>query len=419
MTFEKLSKKQRQIFKWPYKKNSYALICDGSVRSGKTAAMTCSFVHWAMKCFTDMNFAICGNTVQAAERNIVNTIQQMTDITYYYHVKYNSSKHILVVSGGGHVNYFYVFGGKDEGSYKLIQGLTLAGVLFDEVALQPESFVDQAIARTLSVNDARIWFNCNPDGPEHWFNTQWIRKAVEKHAERVHFTMEDNPIMSPEKIERTKSLFSGVFYDRYVLGKWAVAEGLVYPMFDRSKHIGTPAKGTEGDYYISIDYGTVNPTSMGLWLLGYNNHAYRIKEYYYDARKEGVSRTDEEHYAELDRLAGDLDIVYVIVDPSAASFIECIRRHGKFRVRKADNSVLDGIRDTSTLLQLGYLHFSPDCADTIREFSLYCWDTQGATKKGPDAPVKQYDHAMDDMRYFVESGMKRALRELRSEEMIL
>lgn len=398
MTFAELSDNQRRVFRWWNDRDLDALICDGSVRSGKTAAMSCSFILWAMKNFSGASFGICGNTVQAVERNIIGPLMQMTDITYYFRLKYTSAgKHMLTISGGGRENYFYIFGGKDEASYKLIQGITLAGVFFDEVALMPESFVNQAIARTLSVDGAKLWFSCNPDSPNHWFYTEWIKKADEKKALRLHFTMQDNPTMTPAKIARTESMFSGIFYDRYVLGKWVVAEGLVYTMFDRARHVGLPEKLPRGDWYISIDYGTVNPTSMGLWLKAYNGQSYRVRESYYDARKEGVSRTDEEHYATLATLAGELPINSVIVDPSAASFIECIKRHGRFRVRKADNTVITGIRNVSNALQSGELHFSPDCADTLREFTLYRWDS-----KHPDtAVIKENDHAMDDIRYYV------------------
>lgn len=414
MTFKKLSRKQKQVFRWCYKPDAYALICDGSVRSGKTAAMSCSFILWAMQCFNGENFAICGNTVQAAERNIVAIIQQMTDITHYFKLKYLGSKHILTVSGSGKENYFYIFGGKDESSYKLVQGITLAGVLFDEVALMPESFVQQAIARTLSVEGAKLWFNCNPDSPEHWFYKEWVQPS--DSGERtdvlhIHFEMQDNPVMTPEKIEKTTSLFHGVFYDRYILGLWVVAEGLVYPMFKKEKHLFKPDQKLNGDYFISIDYGTLNPTSMGLWIRTADGHAYRIRESYYDARKKGFSRTDEEHYAALEKLAGDLPIESVIVDPSAASFIECIHRHGRFRVMKADNAVMDGIQDTATLLGMGRLHFSEGCEDILREFGLYRWDTKHT--EGNDRVVKTNDHAMDEMRYFVRNAMWRVLREVR------
>lgn len=412
MIFRKLSKKQKQVFRWCYKPGSYALICDGSVRSGKTAAMSCSFVHWAMRNFSGENFAICSNTVQAAERNIITPLQQMTDVTYYYRIAYLGSKHILTVTGNGHTNSFYIFGGKDESSYKLIQGITLAGVLFDEVALMPESFVQQAIARTLSVDAAKLWFNCNPDSPEHWFYKNWVQaadKGERTDTLHLHFTMEDNPVMTPEKIERTKSIFHGVFYDRYIRGLWVVAEGLVYPMFGK-QHIGIPSSLT-GDWFISCDYGTMNPTSMGLWCRTFDGHAYRVKESYYDGRRQGKPRTDEEHYATLCALAEGHDIQEVIVDPSAASFIECIYRHGRFRVVKADNKVDAGIQDTATLLGQGRLHFSPDCTDILREFGLYRYDTKKT--EGDDRVIKANDHAMDDMRYFVRLAMWRELQELR------
>lgn len=408
MTFKKLSKKQKRIFRWAYEPNSYALICDGSVRSGKTAAMSCSFVLWAMQNFNKQNFAFCGNTVQAAERNIITPLMQMTDITYYFRLRYLGSKHILTVTGNGHENDFYIFGGKDEGSYKLVQGITLAGVLFDEVSLMPESFVQQTIARTLSVDGARLWFSCNPDSPAHWFYQEWLLKNEQKHAEHLHFTMHDNPIMTAEKIAKTESLYSGVFYDRYVRGMWVVAEGLVYPMFRKELHVCEPPEHLTGDYYISIDYGTMNPTSMGLWCLTYDGHAYRVKEYYYDGRKQ-TPHTDEEHYAALCRLAEGYDIQSVIVDPSAASFIECIRRYGDFHVRHAKNDVLSGIADAASLLGMNRLHISPGCKDLIREFGLYRWNDKATS----DEVIKENDHAMDDMRYFVYTIMRRVLKDLR------
>ena len=412
MIFRKLSPKQKQVFRWCYRPGSYAIICDGSVRSGKTAAMSCSFIHWAMKCFSGENFAICSNTVQAAERNIIAPLQQMTDLTYYYWETYLGSKHILTVKGGGHENRFYIFGGKDESSYKLIQGLTLAGVLFDEVALMPESFVQQAIARTLSVDGAKLWFNCNPDSPEHWFYKSWVLTADTRERTdtlHLHFTMHDNPIMTAEKIARTESVFRGVFYDRYIRGLWVVAEGLVYPMFGK-EHIGVP-DDLHGDWFISCDYGTMNPTSMGLWCRTYDGHAYRVDESYYDGRAEGRPRTDEEHYAALCALAKGHDIQSVIVDPSAASFIECIHRHGRFCVQKADNAVDAGIQDTAALLGLGRLHFSERCTDILREFGLYRYDMKKA--EGGDRVIKANDHAMDDMRYFVRGAMWRVLQEVR------
>lgn len=404
------------MLKWAHLtkfKNRKAIICDGSVRSGKTVSMILGFVHWAMRFFDGKNFGICGKTISSTERNIILPLLNMPDITDYYSLQYirGENKRIIIRSGS-HTNTFFIFGGKDESSYTLVQGITLSGVLFDEVALMPKSFVDQAVARTLSEPEARYWFNCNPESAEHWFYKEWICNTRQKKALHLHFTMQDNPILSPEQIADAERLYTGVFYNRYIKGLWCVAEGLIYPMFDKAVHVTHhPELQPGGDYYISCDYGTLNPTSAGLWYLQLDGHAIRLREYYYDGRKTKTPRTDEEHYAALEQLAGDVadKVRAVIVDPSAASFIECIRRHGLFRVWQADNSVLNGIRDTSSLLQMQYLHICDNCTDIIREFSLYRWD-ESATE---DRPIKENDHAMDDMRYFVRTAMTRTLKTIR------
>lgn len=404
------------MLKWAHLtkfKNRKAIICDGSVRSGKTVSMILGFVHWAMRFFDGKNFGICGKTISSTERNIILPLLNMPDITDYYSLQYirGENKRIIIRSGS-HTNTFFIFGGKDESSYTLVQGITLSGVLFDEVALMPKSFVDQAVARTLSEPEARYWFNCNPESAEHWFYKEWICNTRQKKALHLHFTMQDNPILSPEQIADAERLYIGVFYNRYIKGLWCVAEGLIYPMFDKAVHVTHhPELQPGGDYYISCDYGTLNPTSAGLWYLQPDGHAIRLREYYYDGRKTKTPRTDEEHYAALKQLAGDVadKVRAVIVDPSAASFIECIRRHGLFRVWQADNSVLNGIRDTSSLLQMQYLHICDNCTDIIREFSLYRWD-ESATE---DSPIKENDHAMDDMRYFVRTAMTRTLKTIR------
>lgn len=404
------------MLKWAHLtkfKNRKAIICDGSVRSGKTVSMILGFVHWAMRFFDGKNFGICGKTISSTERNIILPLLNMPDITDYYSLQYirGENKRIIIRSGS-HTNTFFIFGGKDESSYTLVQGITLSGVLFDEVTLMPKSFVDQAVARTLSEPEARYWFNCNPESAEHWFYKEWICNTRQKKALHLHFTMQDNPILSPEQIADAERLYTGVFYNRYIKGLWCVAEGLIYPMFDKAVHVTHhPELQPGGDYYISCDYGTLNPTSAGLWYLQPDGHAIRLREYYYDGRKTKTPRTDEEHYKALEQLAGDVagKVRAVIVDPSAASFIECIRRHGLFRVWQADNSVLNGIRDTSSLLQMQYLHICDNCTDIIREFSLYRWDESAAE----DRPIKENDHAMDDMRYFVRTAMTRTLKTIR------
>lgn len=396
LTIKKLSSKQKLTMNW-WKNPKYAdydaIICDGAVRSGKTLSMSLGFIFWASAVSDGAAFAICGKTVTSLRRNVITPLIPILK-EYGFNCIEKVSRNYIDITFIGRTNRFYLFGGKDESSASLIQGMTLSGVFLDEVALMPRSFVEQALARC-SVNGSKMWFNCNPDNPSHWFYNEWIKKSKEKHALYVHFTMDDNPSLSQKLKNRYRRLYSGAFYERFVLGKWTASEGIVYPMFSRENHVYNEEVKCER-FVISCDYGTVNPSSFGLWGLS-ENVWYRIKEYYYSSKKEGISRTDEEHYTALEKLAGNYNISRVIVDPSASSFIECIRRHGKFRVVKANNDVVTGIRHVSTALKQNKLRFHESCKDIIREFSLYRWNE----KSGTDVPVKENDHAMDDMRYFV------------------
>lgn len=399
MLFDQFSYKQRLTLQWwalPDYQHFDAIICDGAVRSGKTLAMSLSFICWAMANFENISFAVCGKTITSVERNLVRPLTFILEDAGF-HVRQYVSKHYLDITAIGKTNRFYLFGGKDESSASMIQGMTLGGVLFDEVVLMPRSFVEQALARC-SIRNAKLWFNCNPENPYHWFYQEWIQKKDQKNAFYLHFTMDDNPSLSDQVKDRYQRMYAGVFYDRFVLGKWTVSEGVVYPMFDQSRHVIDSLPVGFSRYVISCDYGTVNPTSMGLWG-EYHGIWYRIKEYYYDSRREGAQRTDEEHYIALELLAGSLNIDSVIIDPSAASFIACIHAHQKFKVIKAQNDVISGIRHVSDLLAQNKLLIHHSCRDIIREFSQYCWDS-GSVK---DAPKKEFDHAMDDMRYFVST----------------
>lgn len=384
-----------------------AIICDGSIRSGKTISMTVGFVLWSMSQFDDQVFAICGKTIESLRRNVILHMPQWLE--GIFSVQERRSENRVTITGLGRRNTYFLFGGKDEGSAALIQGMTLAGVLFDEVALMPRSFVEQAMARC-SVEGSRYWFNCNPESPAHWFYTEWIKgdQPIKKNALHLHFTMDDNLTLSPKVRKRYENQYAGVFYERFILGRWKIAEGLVYPFFaaDPGRYLYTGhIEGLMGAFYVSIDYGTHNPCSMGLWCV--NDHrAIRIAESYYDSRKERKQRTDEEHYAQLDQLAAGRHIRYVVVDPSAASFIETIRRHGKFHVLAADNHVLNGIRVTAALMNAGRLLIHESCKDSLEEFQSYCWDD----KAQEDKVVKENDHAMDDIRYFANTVLAREYR---------
>lgn len=395
MQFKAFSEKQRQVLTWwcdgAGTRDREAIICDGAVRSGKTLCMGLSFFCWAMRRFGGEKFALCGKTVSALRRNLLSTLlPALGELGFRYQETVSQNR--VRVRFGGQENTFYLFGGRDEGSAGLIQGMTLAGVLLDEAALMPRSFVEQAAARC-SVTGAKLWFSCNPAGPEHWFYKEWILKREERRALYLHFTMQDNPALSPQVIRRYGRSFSGAFYRRFVLGEWAAAEGRVYDFFDES-YIRPPPEGAMEQWCISCDYGTVNPASFGLW--GHRDGVwYRVEEFYYDSRARGRQKTDGEYVQDLKRLAGGREIACVVADPSAASFLEALRREG-WRVIRGENDVLSGIRLTAGLLKQGRIVIGPACRDAIREFGLYCWDERATG----DRVRKEHDHAMDDIRYF-------------------
>lgn len=395
-----ISPKQLQIMAFPF--TSYdAIICDGAIRSGKTVFMMLAFVDDAMRRYNGQRFGICGKTVDSTVKNIITPYLGLTYAQEKYRIQWRRSDKLLVVSDGEHTNYFEIFGGKDESSFMLIQGRTLAGVLLDEVALQPRSFVEQAMARC-SVAGSKLWFNCNPDSPQHWFYLEWVCQPEKHNAIRLHFELDDNPALDERIKERYKSLYTGVFYQRYIQGLWVLAEGLIY---DFSEDNITDEQPEGAEYYISVDYGTLNPFSAGLWSVT-GARAVRIKEYYHDGRNTQKQRTDEEYCDEIEKLAKGYDISRVVVDPSAASFITALKRRG-FRVAQADNSVLDGIRRTAVYLRNGNIKIHRCCVDAIREFGLYRWDD----KKTEDTVVKENDHAMDEIRYFCNTIMRRRVRD--------
>ncbi len=390
------SQKQKRVLRWWSKASPDhgfdAIICDGAVRSGKTLSVGLSFFLWAMSGFSHQQFALCGKTVEAVRRNLlVSVLPVLEGLGFTWEEK--RARSTLTLRFGKRENTFYLFGGKDEGSAALIQGITLAGVLLDEVALMPRSFVEQACARC-SVSGARFWFSCNPEGPGHWFYREWICKAAERNALHIPFRMEDNPSLSQKTIGRYERAFHGAFYRRFVLGEWTAAEGLVYDFFDETFVKPVP-EGPFSQWGISFDYGTLNPTSMGLWGLA-GDTWYRVKEFYYDARAEGVQKTDGEYVRDLLHLAGGRELSFVVGDPSAASFLEALRREG-LPVRKADNDVLSGIRRTAEALKSGRAVICEPCTAAILEFSSYCWDLGEGRR---DQVKKEFDHAMDEIRYF-------------------
>lgn len=304
---------------------------------------------------------------------------------------------IILVSGGG-----------KEGDEKLIKGNTYGTAYITEANECSKTFIREVFDRTISSPNRKVFHDLNPKAEGHWYYKDILSFHEKKQAESAdygynygHFTIADNMSLSDDKLREVLSTYDkgSVWYERDILGKRKAAEGLIYPMFG-------PANITDeiperGEYYISCDYGTLNPFSAGLWCVT-DNKAVRIREYYYSGRDTNAQKTDEEYYAELEKLDGGLPIESVIVDPSAASFIETIRRHGRFSVRKAKNDVLDGIVTTSRYLKSGKIMVHKDCKDAIREFGLYRWDD----KSQEDKPIKENDHAMDEIRYMAHTVLR-------------
>lgn len=406
--FKPFSIKQKKVLTWWNDKspvrNAQGIICDGSIRSGKTLSMGLSFAIWAMETFDGQNFAMCGKTVGSFRRNVWDWLKfALLSLGYKVTEKFTTNQ--IVISFKGKTNYFYIFSGKDESSQNLIQGITLAGVLFDEVALMPESFVNQATGRC-SVTGSKFWFNCNPESPEHWFKKNWIDKSEEKQLIYLHFQLEDNLSLGEEIIARYKSMYFGVFYKRYILGLWAIAEGVIYDMFSDENIYETEDRNKDIYYrrYIGIDYGTSNPM-VYLEIFDDGDTLWVEREYYYDSKVKGKQKTDAEYIQDFIEFCGEKKPEFVIIDPSAASFKLELRNHG-FRVKDADNDVLNGIRIVSSLFGRKRLMINKQCYNTISEHRSYVWDEK-ARVRGEEKPIKEKDHACDALRYVVKTIMKR------------
>lgn len=415
--FAPFSTQQKKVLTWwangsPYK-DFNAIICDGAVRSGKTVSMALSYVQWAMESFNGMNFGMCGKTIHAHRRNVVKPLKQMLKSRGYEILDILNENVLIIqktyIDKEGNIkksiNYFYIFGGSDESSQDTIQGITLAGCLFDEVALMPESFVQQATARC-SVEGAKFWFSCNPDNPFHWFKKEWIEKASLKKVLYLHFTMNDNLSLSEEVKERYRSLFTGIFYKRFILGLWVMADGVVYPMFDPELNCVHMERNWTRTM-IAVDFGIQNPTTYGLYGYYAPEKHYHLIDYYYHCGREEQQKTVKEYVEDLVTFIAKTNTKpeYICIDPSASAFIVEIRRHPYFKRRKikiipAKNNVMNGIQTVSYLLKERKFTLEPHCTRDQEEFAAYMWNEKAADR-GEDEVLKVNDHCMDRNRYAI------------------
>lgn len=397
--FKTFSKKQRQILKFWENKYQTAdrdiIIADGSIRSGKTIAMIPSFLRWSNYNYTNKDFIVAGKSVGALKRNVIKPMLQILE-AWQWHYNFNRSENFIQVGS----NTYYLFGANNESSQDVLQGLTAAGALSDEVALFPQSFVDQMIGRC-SIDGSKIFMNCNPGNPFHYVKTEFIDKRKEKNILYLHFTLDDNLTLSEKIKERYKTMFSGVFYKRYILGEWVKAEGVIYDMFVPEMHVKKLEK--TGKPFIGVDYGTGNPT---VFLLAYkeDERYYFSDEYYYSGRERGIQKTDKQYAEDMEKFFQDKELpkdTPIIVDPSAASFITELKQR-RFKVKKANNEVLNGIRSVQSKLEKGNLIIDPSCKFFIKELQTYSWDEK-AQARGEDKPIKDSDHCADACRYLINT----------------
>lgn len=394
------TEKQKELLKaFKSKQLKRINILHGSVRSGKTWISLVLWAFWVMTSPKDKNYLMVAKTLTSLKRNCLDLLETLVGKNNF---TYSTAQKEGTLFG----RKIYLEGVNDARSESKIRGMTLQGAYCDELTLFTEDFFSMLLSR-LSESNAKLFGTTNPDSPNHWIKTNYIDRQDELDLFIMQFLIEDNTFLNTEYVEQLKKEYVGVFYNRFILGQWVIAEGLVYPMFDKKRYVIDECPEPQGEYfeyYISIDYGTINPCSMGLWRLE-RERAVRVQEVYFDSKKRKRQATDEEYYTMLEELAGDKLISCVIVDPSAASFIETIRRHGKFNVYKANNEVLDGIRVTGTLLQNNKMLIHSSCENSIREFGIYRWDE----KATEDRVVKEFDHAMDDIRYFCNTILKKRL----------
>lgn len=409
--FKSFSKKQRKVLNWWTKespvKDADGIIADGAIRSGKTLSMSLSFIMWSMEKFNGQNFAMCGKTVGSFRRNVWFWLRIMILSRGYKYTDHKTENYIEIIKNGK-VNYFYIFGGKDEASQDLIQGITTAGIFFDEVALMPESFVNQGTGRC-SVDGSAFWFNCNPDAPMHWFKTNWIDKVKEKNLLYLHFTMDDNLSLTERIKQRYRKMYVGVFYKRFIQGLWAMAKGAIFDMWSEEENEiaeeDLPTSLSSMRRYITIDYGTTNPTVF-LDVYDDGDTLWIPREYYYDSKEKQAQKTDKQYADDLVKFVEDgPPPTAIILDPSAASFKAELRGRG-LRAKAADNEVSDGIRMTSTMIaQRKIKVVRSKCKRTIGDITSYIWDEKAA-ERGEEKPVKINDHGADAIRYFVKTIIK-------------
>ena len=370
-------------------------ILDGSVRSGKTWITYVIWALWVATMPADKTYLMTARTLTTLKRNCLEPMVQLFGTENFSYSISNKSGRLF----GRNIQFE---GANDAQAEAKIRGLTLQGAYVDEITLVPEDYFTMLLSR-LSESGAKLFGSTNPDSPSHWLKKKYLDRADELSVYKDTYIIDDNTFLDPEYIAAIKSEYTGVFYDRFILGKWVIAEGLVYEFGEENITDEIPVTG---EYYVSCDYGTMNPFSAGLWCVN-GDKAVRIKEYYYNGRETNAQRTDEEYVDDVEKLMEGYNVRKIIVDPSAASFIAALKKRNH-NVLRANNDVMDGIRTVARFLKKGNIKIHRSCKDAINEFGLYSWND----KSVEDAVIKENDHAMDDIRYFCYTLMKKKVRDV-------
>ena len=403
--FQPFSIKQKKLLTWWHDKSPFKdfdmIIADGSIRSGKTVSMILSFMTWSISTFQNENFIIAGKSMGALKRNVLEPMFKILNAQGLDY-KYVRSENPHIVVG---TNYYYLFGASNEASQDTLQGLTAAGAYADEAALMPQSFINQMQGRC-SVDGSKVWLNCNPSSPFHFIKTDYIDMAEEKRILRLHFNLDDNLTLSEEIKAKYRRMFKGIFYQRYVLGEWVMAEGVIYDAFqhDTMTVAELPAMLR---YWVGVDYGTSNATTFILCGEGVDGKFYVIDEYYHSGAESGRQKSPAQYSKDFAqwltiRNAG-IRPEYIFVDPSAEGFIITLWHDGMRGVAQADNAVNIGIELLSSLIADDRFRIHRRCQNVLKEMASYVWDSK-AQARGEDTPMKKNDHTLDPIRYIVNGS---------------
>lgn len=382
-----LSAKQIEAFQ---KSNSRINIFEGPVRAGKSFIAILRFIDF-VRTAPDGLLLLGGRTDKTIKRNIIQPMQEMIGSA----VQYSSGKGEVHMYGRTMV----VCGANDERAEAKIRGNEYAGALLDEITLLPESFFKMLLSR-LSIPGAKLFGATNPDSPYHWLKKDYIDRKNELDCTVHSFSIDDNPSLTDDFKTQLKREYRGLWYKRFIEGKWVVAEGAVFDFFDESIHVIPYRLSNAKKYVVGVDYGTTNPCSF--ILIGYNPSSFPNmwveKEYYWDSKEKLRQKSDYEYARDLIDFIYGYGVETIYIDPSAASLKQELMRNGVHNIEDAVNDVLPGVRFMGQLLASGSLKICAGCSNLIKELQTYVWDEKAAVL-GIDKPQKRSDHAIDAARY--------------------